>query len=73
MNDEMRIRYKSDSVSAYIDKHIFSRWESGFITTDIAAFELSRSAEQEISQEQFILNANWLGYYRKTESVPNAR
>lgn len=65
MTDEMRIRYKSDSLSADIDKNIFRQWESGFITTSRAAFELSRSAEQEISQEQFILNANWLGYHRK--------
>lgn len=67
MNDDMRIRYKRGEVSVCIDKGIFNRWESGFITTDRAAFELSRSVEQEISQEQFIINANWLGYHRKLD------
>lgn len=64
MNDNMRIKYKSDNLSASTDKSIFSRWEDGVITTRKAIILLEKSVDHPINEEQFVINANNLGYYR---------
>lgn len=65
MNNEMRIRYKRGDQNANIDKSIFNRWEERLITTSQACYELEQSVGHQVSKSQFIINANWLGYYRE--------
>lgn len=65
MNDDTRIRYKSDTTHANIDKSILNRWEEKLITTSQACFELEKSVGHQIREQQFIVNAHWLGYHRK--------
>lgn len=65
MNDDMRIRYKSDTTHVNIDKSIFNLWEERLITTSQACFELEKSVGHPVSKSQFVINANWLGYHRE--------
>lgn len=65
MNDELRIRYQSNTIAVNIDKSIFNRWEEKLITTSQACLELEKSVGHPVSKSQFIINANWLGYRRE--------
>lgn len=65
MKDEDRICYKSTESAAITDKSIYQSWMDGLLSTRMATQRLSISVGYNISEDQFVKNANWLGYRRK--------
>lgn len=65
IKDEDRIKFKSSEMAAERDKAVFQKYYSGEYTDVKGAIEISFNNDIRITPEQFVKNANWLGYRRK--------
>lgn len=60
-----RIEFLDDEESAGTDIIIFSMWADGAISTHNATKQFRNvNLFETISEEDFVQNANWLGYFR---------
>lgn len=62
MPENMRLNYRHSIYSADQDRHVFNMWAKGEITPDHAAMLISVNNTCPCTKEQFIANAEWLGY-----------
>ena len=59
--------YKDSAERIHMDIDIFEQWEEGKITTKTAAEYFSKQKAlgfNKVTNKDFIMNANWLGYFR---------
>ena len=60
-----RFVYYSEPSAVEADKQTFSSWMDGLVSTKNATrFFRNRNLFENISEEDFVQNANWLGYFR---------
>ena len=57
-----RIQFKASERKAYDDRDVFKRWMLGKITAEQGARLISLNNMTPVTVEQFLANADWLGY-----------
>lgn len=60
MPDNLRIPFKK--VRPYNDKQVFELYATGALDAETGAFYVGQNNDTHVSAEQFIANAEWLGY-----------
>ncbi len=63
MPESYRLHFKNNS-DHYVnaDRNIFMKWSKGWITTEQAVELLTMNLGSVVTKNQFIANAEWLGY-----------
>lgn len=69
MPDEFRIKWKpaDNEWRANEDRIILKKWMIGKISTKQAITQLAKGNDTIISEQQFLANADWLGYVRRSK------
>lgn len=62
---EWRIEFSFIPDRAERDRKTFTAWMNGEITAENGAKAISMTNKVPVSKEQFLANAEWLGYWRK--------
>lgn len=65
--EHFRIRWKNTGYRAAADREVFKAWMVGKITTREATERIAKGNEVEMTEKQFIANAEWLGYIRRVK------
>ena len=65
-----RIVWNHSIYTAHRDTNILKKWEQGDMPTVTAAYHIARNNSMlALSNEDFIENAHWLGYYQAWERL----
>ena len=62
--DELRIPYLDTTTARNADRRTFEDYREGIITPETGACLIGKHNRVEVTVEQFIANADWLGYRR---------
>ena len=69
MRNDLRIVFRSTERAAEEDIRTFSAWAAGTISTEDGVRKVSHTNRIRITAEQFLANAQWLGYRRKGAGI----
>lgn len=64
IEERLRIKFLLSETASAKDAYTFKQYSEGKITAEQGAMRLSASNKVEVTKEQFIANAIWLGWIK---------